>query len=316
MTPFRDGLPTIPELRAIIAGYRGRSRAAIRTTTRQLATVDADDRLLEILATPFSSVEDTHDRLVETETYLRERDDRRAVFLTVYAEMTAAVQQGIESGSFVDPDWAREYLITFAEYYRRALVAFERRDFEAVPDPWLLGFGASVRGETLIAQDALLGINAHINYDLTYTLEDVSLDPDREAKRTDHLRINDILQRLVDVVQETLVAVYSALGVSEIDDLLGPIDERLAVLGLERSRQFAWRNAVLLVDHSWDPVARYVDWRVRTVSTGAAQLLLSLQLDATTRRQLRTLEADQAAIAIFHEEFGKQLSPDLFDNRP
>jgi hypothetical protein len=313
MTSFHDGLPTISELRAIVARYRRRARADVRTIERQLAAVEPDDRLLELLATPFASVDDTHERLVALEAYLRERDDRRAVFLTVYSEMTAAVQRGIESGSFADPDWVRQYLITFAEYYRRALAAFERRDFHAVPPPWVLGFGASVRGETLVAQDALLGINAHINYDLTYTLRDVTIDPDREAKRADHLRINDVLRQLVDIVQEALVAVYSAVGVSPIDDVLGPVDEQLAVLGLERSRQFAWRNAVLLVDLPWRPVERYVDWRARTVSTGAAQLLLGLQLDATTRRRLENLEADRAVLAAFHEEFGERLPAGLFD---
>ena len=37
------------------------------------------------------------------------------MFLTVYAEMTATIETGIESGVFDDPDWVREYLIDFAD---------------------------------------------------------------------------------------------------------------------------------------------------------------------------------------------------------
>ena len=46
--------------------------------------------------------------------------------------MTGAVREAIESGQFADAEWMREYTVTFAEYYRRAFLAFERgRPFNA-----------------------------------------------------------------------------------------------------------------------------------------------------------------------------------------
>ena len=280
----------------------------IVTTTRE------NEEVLEVLAEPFTSVGDTHDRLARTEQSFREHDDRRSVFLTVYTRMTAAVRSGIRSGRFANEEWAREYLVAFANYYRRALLAFERRDFEAVPAPWRIGFTASVRGDTLIAQDALSGINAHINYDLTYTLDDVGIDPDRDAKRADHDQINEILKRLVDTVQDVLVDVYAAVGVSRIDDLLGRIDEQLAFLGLTRSRQFAWRNAVLLADLPWQPIERYVDWRARTVATGIAQFILAPGTSAVVYDRLRSAEADHRTIAAFHEAFGERVPEGTLGN--
>ncbi len=304
MITLHNGLPTTTELRAIVGRYWGARRAEIDATLRQLATTDPDEDVLDILAEPFTSVEDVSRRLTQCEEHLREREDRRSVFLTVYTRMTAAVRSGIQFGFFVDADWVREYLVTFAEHYRRALIAFERREFEAVPEPWRIGFCASIKGDTLVAQDALLGINAHINYDLSYTLQEVSIDPDRDDKRVDHDRINDILYQLVDVVQEVLTTVYSAAGVAEIDALLGQMDEQLALLGLEQSRQFAWRNAVLLTDLSW--TRRYVDWRVRTVSTGAAYFVLEPRIDPTTRTRLRRVEADTQLLRSFYEEFDRR----------
>ncbi|MFW5917995.1 MAG: DUF5995 family protein, partial [Haloferacaceae archaeon] len=174
--------------------------------------------------------------------------------------------------------------------------------------PWQIGFASSLRGETLVAQDALLGINAHINYDLTYALREVSIDPDRDAKRADHDRINEVLEQLTDVVQTVLVSVYAAAGVAEADAALGRLDERLTLVGLERSRTFAWRNAVLLTDLPWRPVERYVDWRVRSVSTGAAYLVLGPPLDELTHERLRSIEADVDIASTFHEQFRRTVS--------
>ena len=304
MIPFRTVLPTTAELWAMASKYRYDHR---ETTAgiRELSARSSDEHLIEILEDPFRSIDDTARRLGQAERYLRDLQDRRSVFLTVYTTMTANVQSGIQSGFFTDPDSVREYVITFAEYYRRAAVAFERRDFESVPRPWQLAFAASITGERLVAQDALLGINAHINYDLTYTLTELSIDPDRETKRADHDRINEILGRLVDVVQDTLVAVYSALGVSELDVLLGSFDEQLAVFGFRQSRHLAWRNAVLCTDFPSKLIQCYVGWRTQAVANGAAYVLLNSWVDARLLERLRDEEARGRPLATFHSELSQ-----------
>jgi len=186
---IRATVPTAEEAKALLAGVRRTVGLDIDAMAAALADDEPDAALLDLVATPFASVTDVDERLARTESYLRGRGDRRAVFLTVYSRMTATVRTAIDDGAFVDPDWAAAYLVAFAERYRRAVVAFERRTFESLPRPWLIAFAAAARGETLVAQDALLGINAHITYDLTYTLGDVGIDPDRDAKRADHDRL-------------------------------------------------------------------------------------------------------------------------------
>lgn len=253
-----------------------------------------DAALLAILAEPFSSVDDAHDRMVEAEAHLRGEADRRSVFLTVYSSMTARVQAGIESGTFEDPSWTRSYLVDFANRYREAVIDFERG--RGVPTPWELAFRASTGGTTLLIQDALLGINAHINYDLPYTLRAVGIDPDRPAKHRDHTRINEVLQSLVDVVQRSLVEIYEAEGYRHLDRELGSFDETFTLLGLTEARALAWRNAVLLVDSRWGWVRRAVDWRIRTVATGAAAFILAPSADRTVFRNLRDIEGDDPPI--------------------
>ncbi|SMO48326.1 DUF5995 family protein [Halorubrum cibi] len=316
MRPIRAAIPTTAEIRALFGAYRRATDVDVGTLTAELDD-EPDAMLLDLLAEPFASVEDVDDRLSRAETYLRERNDGRAVFLTVYTRMTEAVADGLETGFFDDSEWVASYLVAFAERYRRALVAFERRAFgsSSLPHAWLLGFEAAVRGENLVLQDALSGINAHITYDLTYTLRDVGIDPDRDRKRTDHDRINAVLARLVSAVQEALVAVYDAAGVSGAEALFDPLDDRLMLLGLEGSREFAWRNAVLLADLPAWLGERYVGWRTRTASTGAAALVLAPRIDSETRSALKEVEDDVLTLTAFRDELERRLPPPVPDER-
>ena len=303
MIPIRAAVPTTEEARALLVGLRRAIDGEPDAIAAELAGDEPDAALLDLVAEPFASVDDVAERLARTESYLRERGDRRAVFLTVYSRMTATVRTAIDDGAFVDPEWTASYLVAFAERYRRALVAFERRAFDSLPRPWLLAFAAAARGETLVAQDALLGINAHITYDLTYTLGDVGIDPDRGAKLEDHDRINAVLARLVQTAQDALVEAYDAVGVAGVDALFDPLDDRLALLGLKATREFAWRNAVLRADLPAWVGEPYVDWRTETVATGAAAVVLAPESDVEAGERLRDAETEGDAAGAFREAF-------------
>ena len=280
------------ELRAVVDRFWGR-------LTRTLAAPpsDPDPDLTALLAAPFSGVDDVYDRLSAAETHLRNAGDRRAVFLTVYTAMTERVRAGIEGrGRRVDaPDWTRRYLVAFAERYRRALVDFEHG--RSVPPAWRVAFGASLGGETLVLQDALLGINAHIVNDLAFALDDVGIGDgaERDRRHADHLAINEVLSGLADVVQTTLASVYEAAGLREVDELFGRLDETATLHGLRAARAFAWDNAVLLADRPrLAPLAR---WRVKTVAAGSAYALLSPGVDPALLDRLRAAERGEPVLA-------------------
>lgn len=266
-----------------------------------------DDRLLDLFADPFASVGDVHDRLAAAAVHLREQSDRRSVFLTIYTAMTGQVGDGIDAGTFDDPAWVRQYLVAFAERYRTALLAFERGD-DGLSLPWQLAFGASTGGGTLLVQDALLGINAHINGDLPFALRDVSLDPDRAAKRRDHDRINRILERLVDVAQAALVEVYGARGYERVDAALGSVDEEFTLLGLQTARTVAWEHAVFLTDVDAALLRRLVRWRVHAVATGAGLFVLAPGADPTKLAVLREIERGDPPIGALFDAFDRRVT--------
>ena len=252
---------------------------------------EPDPDLVDVVERPIQSIPDTSERLATLERRLLARDDRRAVFLSIYVRMTEAVHAGLDDDAFADPDWMRRYLVAFADYYRQAFLGFERGEVESVPDPWRVAFGAALGGDSLVLQDAFLGVNAHIDYDLAFALADVGIDPRRPQKYADHLAINEVLAALVDVQQRALVDVY-AEGLGDVDAALGPLDESLTLRSMTEGREFAWRVAVVLTDVGIPPVPSYARWVVRETATGAAFFLLGAWLDPSLRAALRRVEAE------------------------
>lgn len=265
---------------------------ALRRDVRQFQpdrTPDPD--LVELVDRPYESVAAVTDRLSRLETRLLSRDDRRAVFLSIYGRMTEAVDNGLRRGAFNDPEWMRRYLISFANYYRRAFFAYEQGDVGAVPDPWRIAFGTASQGNALVIQDAFLGVNAHINYDLALALTDVGIEPDRPGKYADHRAINDILARLVDVQQDALVDLYAA-GIGQIDLALGGFDESFTLLSMTHGREQAWRIAEVLTDVRSPSIASYTRWVLRATATGGAFFIFSPTVDPSLRAALHRVETE------------------------
>lgn len=278
---------------------------------RQTIDRDVDDFIVDIeddperaslVDDPFVSMEDVRDRLEQLEATLIKQSDRRAVFLTIYTEMTAETIREIDAGEFIDSAWMERYLVRFAEYYRQAFRNYERGAIAEVPDPWIVAFGAALRGNSLVLQDALLGINAHINYDLALTLSDIGLDPDRSDKYVDHTRINEILYRLVSVQQELLSRLY-APGLSRIDDQLGELDDIVAALSFRTAREKAWQVAVVRSDARWVPVEKATEWLLNRTATGGAYLLLHPKTSPATMQVFREIETAQLNLLSYAQDF-------------
>lgn len=267
-----------------------------------IVDVEDDPERSSLIDDPFISMEDVRDRLEQLEATLLKQSDRRAVFLTLYTEMTAETIREIDAGKFIESAWMERYLIRFAEYYRRAFYNYERGMIDEVPDPWIVAFGAALRGDSLVMQDAFLGINAHINYDLALTLSDIGLDPDRPDKYVDHTHINEILYRLVSIQQELLAQRY-APGLSRLGKQLGELDDIGAALSLRAARKKAWQVAVIRSDAKWLPVEKSTEWLLSRTATGGTYLLLEPKTSPAMMQVLREIEADQLNLLSYAQDF-------------
>src|SRR5690606_32407413 len=109
--------------------------------------------------------------IARMQTFLRQWEDaadRKAVFLRCYSMMTANMLVAIEQGEFRDRTWVERLLHRFADYYFLALDAYEQ-ERTAAPAVWQLAHDAARDDAALPIQNLLLGVNAHINYDLVLT---------------------------------------------------------------------------------------------------------------------------------------------------
>ncbi len=201
--------------------------------------------MLQILELEFMSVAEVAERLEQIEKYCRRRRDPRGIFATAYLQITRAIEAEIVRNRFRDNEWVARYLVRFGNLYRQALLAYERKDYGLVPRAWRIAFDTACAGRGLVIQHLLLGINAHINYDLALTLEAVGIDPDRQDKYADHTHVNDILEAATDQLKSSVSGMYAPV-LERLDWIGGRIDDELARFSIERARDHAWSFAVAL----------------------------------------------------------------------
>ena len=163
--------------------------------------------------------------------------------------MTGNVQEAIRAGEFHDGAWVGAVLCRFADYYFDALAADTRQDPDT-PAVWRRAFDAGREPDTAPVQNLLLGVNAHINYDLVLTLvetlerEWAVLSPaQREQRRADHDRINDIIGRTVDSVQDQVLE-RATPWMELVDIVFGPLDEWMVSRVITHWRTRDWDYAM------------------------------------------------------------------------
>jgi Family of unknown function (DUF5995) len=187
-------------------------------------------------------------------------------FLSTYLRTTAAVAEAIEASTFQDPAWVERWDLEFAGLYLDALDAHLSE--EGRPSrPWRLAFGAAPDLPPLL--NVLLGVNAHINYDLPQALLAVITDaefsdPSLLARRhRDHEQIDAILSGRV-AAEDAEISARSVR--TTLDRALRPINRWASRRFLKEAREKVWQNTLQL----WR--AKSVD--ERTYATRLAELEL------------------------------------------
>ena len=221
--------------------------------------------------------------------------DKRRYFHATYLRTTIAVRDELGRGGFADADWVERWDVAFADLYLDALEAATAGG--APSRPWAIAFGAPAAMPPL--RHVLLGMNAHINYDLPQALVavisdeqfgDAALLARREA---DHRAIDDVLAARVAAEDEELTSLSGPAPL--LDRLLRPLNRLGTQRFLREARQKVWGNAVALS-------------QARRQGPDAYASRLA-QLEELSAAQVRALQAPgQVLLKLTAQGFGVRLS--------
>ena len=192
---------------------------------------------------PTSTIGDAVDRLQQRIDALPPDQVHRRTFITTYQRTTQAVAEAVDAAFFEDPDWVVRWDVAFADLF---IVAHDADQIGGhVPRPWRLAFQADPKLPTIV--HLLLGMNAHINYDLPPATLSVITAQDFEdpvlidRRRRDHERIDRILAARVAAEDHAIGGARSLL-----DRILTPANRLSSRRFLREARHKVWLNAAEL----------------------------------------------------------------------
>jgi hypothetical protein len=182
--------------------------------------------------------------------YFHKTHDRRAIFLRLYYMMTLEVHAAINSCGdyedrqvFMDPAWVFRLSGKFSTLYFKSLVTPEG------DRAWRLAYEVAERRGSSVVENGLLGINAHINFDLPRAIaknlegDDLSDFTTVQKRKFDHDQVNNLLVRTLNPVQRVLARDYEP-GIAAADWLLGSLDEKVSAEALRHYRERVWWDAI------------------------------------------------------------------------
>jgi Family of unknown function (DUF5995) len=156
--------------------------------------------------------------------------------------VTLEVQRGIAQGRFEDGPRMVRLDVTFANRYLAAYETF--RAGGTASGCWQLAFTATQDDRLIILQDLLVGINAHINFDLGIAAAQTSPGDAIDGLHGDFDQINLILGGLLPRVEKVIGQFSPLIGL--LDQLGGRSEEEVLNFSLDAARDDAWNHALVL----------------------------------------------------------------------
>lgn len=208
--------------------------------------------------------------------------DPDQIFALLYLVTTAKVGDLVVADHFEDNGFLVEWDQDFAQRYFDAYDAYHSG--APTPDAWRIAFEHAESGTSTVTEDLLLGMNAHVNYDLAHSTYAMGLPQD--GKKDEFDRVNDAFWNVGGPVGEEMAARYDASqgGDDSGDEGADPTGEATVEV-LISWRENAWANAVLLAQAEGNPVATAaVEAKIASESTAIAEALRNDNGDTATDR--------------------------------
>ena len=205
--------------------------------------------------TPAQSIDEVIRRLDAIVARAAIDRDRLGFFAALYRTVTIAVKEGIATGRFEDGPRMERLDVVFANRYLSAL-----HDHCSGAQParaWRAAFAAGSRSRVVILQHLLLGMNAHINLDLSIAAAEVCPREAIAGLERDFNAINQVLALLETGVDGAVGSLSPWIEwLDHIDPRVGRV---VANFSIDRARACAWTNAQRLSRLSGDDLGAAID---------------------------------------------------------
>jgi hypothetical protein len=179
------------------------------------------------------------DVLVELDQIIRqarEAQDRLGFFAVLYRNVTLKVKEGISAGLFEDGARMERVDVTFANRYLTALDSFKLG--EPLSKCWSVCFQLAQVWRPVILQHLLIGMNAHINFDLGIAAQAVAPGAELDSLKNDFNIINGVLGGMIVKVRSNVEEVSPWIKFLDRIDPSG--EDTLIDFSLNKARASSW----------------------------------------------------------------------------
>ncbi len=180
---------------------------------------------------------------------------RIGYFAVVYKLMTEGVLKAIQQGAFQNNLRMEKLDVNFANRYISAWQAYTNK--QPCSSAWCAAFDAVDNNQLIVLQHIILGINTHINLDLSIAAADTSPGDDIHNLQADFDKINDIIADLSEHVQEVLCRIWFPLRL--INKLTRNREQAVINFSIRAARRAAWANAVALANATGQSRTNYIN---------------------------------------------------------
>lgn len=204
--------------------------------------------LIDVADEPADRVEALAGRIEDYQRRYERQRDSRAVFAFAYRNLTLDLADRLAATDtgFDDPEWVADLGLAFGGRFVAAMDAIddwlaadgESALSEHAPTPWADVY-AAIDGWSLVIEDLVFAMGAHISYDLPMALQTVD---HADRRLGDYHEMNEVLAANTESIQAAVTRRYNPL-LGRFDRLLGPVDEQFTGYAIRLGRSVAWYNA-------------------------------------------------------------------------
>lgn len=189
--------------------------------------------------TPAASIDEVIDRLNRLIQTAGRNNDRTGYFASLYHKVTVRVKEGILKNEFEDGVRMECLDVFFANRYLEAVHQWQHK--QATSGSWAVAFEGTRKWRVILLQQLLLGMNAHINYDLGIAAVDCAGGSDIQGMHRDFIAINNIIGSLTFEVTNEISRISPLLSLFGLHAQNG--QSILIQFSISNARDGAWAFA-------------------------------------------------------------------------